>query len=66
MGENEFHTFLSHYKVEAATEARWLQERGEMALGGGKTLRAASIGRHSRDTAAGLASEEARLGPSRP
>ena len=30
----QFHAFLSHFKVEAATEARWLQEQLEEALGG--------------------------------
>ena len=29
-----FTAFLSHYKVEAATEARWLQEKLEPLLGG--------------------------------
>ena len=32
--EAKFHAFLSHYKVEAATEARWLQEQLEPKLGG--------------------------------
>jgi len=32
--DSGFHAFLSHYKVEAATEARWLQEQLEPKLDG--------------------------------
>ena len=31
--EDSFAAFLSHYKIEAATEARWLQENLEAMLG---------------------------------
>ena len=33
-GGQQFYAFLSHYKMEAATEARWLQEQLEEAFGG--------------------------------
>ena len=32
-GAKQYVAFISHYKIEAATEARWLQEQLEASLG---------------------------------